>query len=147
MKTSALEEIQSTPRTETLRVLIVEHSKTDVELLLLQLKGMGIPFDATLAEDVEQFRSSLKENDFTIVLSDYRLPNWTAMDALRELRAAGKDIPFIVVTGTLGEEAAVECVKQGVSDFVLKENLARLPGAVQRALNENALRGRKKPGE
>lgn len=140
MKTSALEEIQTTPRTETLRVLIVEHTKPDVELLLLQLKGMGIPFDATLAEDAQQFRRTLTENDFAIVLSDYRLPNWNALDALRELRDAGKDIPFIVVTGTLGEEAAVECIKQGVSDFVLKDNLSRLPASIQRALNEKALR-------
>lgn len=140
MKSSILEEVKATAVTEPLRVLIVEHSRPDVELIVAQLKRMGTRFDTTLVEDQQQFRQALRENDFGIVLSDYRLPNWTGLDALRELRACGKDTPFVVVTGTLGEEAAVECIKQGVSDFVLKENLPRLPTVIKRTLNEKALR-------
>src|SRR5207245_8184066 len=82
----------------------------------------------------------LGANTYDIILADYRLPNWTGMDALKLLRHLGQDIPFLLVTGTLGEEAAVECIKEGASDYVLKERLARLPVAVRRALEEKALR-------
>lgn len=140
MKTSVLEEVKATAVSEPLRVLIVEHSRPDVELILAQLKTMGARFDTTIVEDQQHFHRALQENDFGIVLSDYRLPNWTALDAFRDLRAHGKDTPFVVVTGTLGEEAAVECIKQGVSDFVLKDNLPRLPTVIKRTLNEKALR-------
>ena len=140
MKTSVLEEVKSAAVSEPLRVLIVEHSRPDVELILAQLKGIGARFHTTIVEDQQQFHRALRENDFGIVLSDYRLPNWTGLDAFRDLRAHGKDTPFVVVTGTLGEEAAVECIKQGVSDFVLKDNLPRLPTVIKRTLNEKALR-------
>src|SRR5437868_6198264 len=81
MKTSILEEVKTTAVTEPLRVLIVEHSRLDVELILAQLKGIGTRFDATLVEDQQQFVRALRENDFGIILSDYRLPNWTGLDA------------------------------------------------------------------
>jgi PAS domain S-box-containing protein len=74
------------------------------------------------------------------VLADYRLPGWTGMDAFSVMRQAGHDVPFILVTGFLGEEVAVECIKQGVTDYVLKEHLARLPLVAARALEERALR-------
>lgn len=140
MKTGALEERQTIVARKTLRVLVIEHSRPDVELLLAQLKGLGVPFDATIVEDEQQFNRALIENNFAIVLSDYRLPNWTGLEALKKLRSSGKDTPFLLVTGTLGEEAAVECIKQGVNDFVLKDNLARLPVVISRALNEKTLR-------
>src|ERR1700758_4176845 len=107
MKTSVLDDVKTAAGAEPLRVLIVEHSPPDAELILAQLKGIGTRFDATLVEDQQQFARALRENNFGIILSDYRLPSWTGLDALRELRACGKDTPFVVVTGTLGEEAAV----------------------------------------
>ena len=140
MKTGTLEETHTIVARKTLRVLVIEHSRPDVELLLAQLKGMGIPFDAKIVEDEQQFNKALRENNFAIVLSDYRLPNWTGLEALKKLRASGNDTPFLLVTGTLGEEAAVECIKQGVNDFVLKDNMARLPVVITRALNEKTLR-------
>ena len=140
MKTGTLEETRTVVAAKPLRVLVIEHSRPDVELLLVQLRGMGIPYDTTIVEDEQQFHRALRENDFAIVLSDYRLPNWTGLEALKKLRASGKDTPFLLVTGTLGEEAAVECIKQGVNDFVLKDNLARLPVVITRALNEKTLR-------
>src|SRR6202012_5080904 len=73
-------------------------------------------------------------------LADYRLPSWSGLDAFADLRAAGRDIPFLLVTGTLGEEAAVDCIKQGISDYILKDRLKRLPVALNRALSEKALR-------
>src|SRR5260370_22310067 len=89
---------------------------------------------------MKQFRAVLMEKDFDVVLSDYTLPGWTGLDAARELRGMGKDTPLLLVTGTLGEEAAVECIKHGGTDYILKGKLKRLPSALTRALAAKALR-------
>jgi two-component system cell cycle sensor histidine kinase/response regulator CckA len=140
VKTRTLEEARISPTTTPLRVLILEHSPHDVELMVFELKEAGILMEMTLAENAEQFRRAIQEQTFDAVLSDYRLPNWTGLEALKELRAEGVDIPFLLVTGTLGEEAAVQCIKEGVSDYILKDHISRLPGALQRAMREKALR-------
>ena len=126
-----------------LRALIIEDSPDDLELLLLHLRHSGFDVHHTLVEEKEQFRAALCKADFDVVLADYHLPHWNGIEAVRELRDLGKDIPFLLVTGTLGEEAAVECIKQGVSDYILKEHLSRLPTALERALTEKALRDEK----
>ena len=87
-----------------------------------------------LSPRARNFSQHLGRFPFDIVLADYRLPGWTGMDAFSAMRQAGRDVPFILVTGTLGEEVAVECIKQGVTDYVLKEHLARLPARCGRAL-------------
>jgi len=140
MKTSTVEETQISQTSPPLRVLILEDSANDVELLLFELKQSDLNINHTLAGDAEEFRRALREETFDAVLSDYRLPAWTGLDALKELRAAEKDLPFLLVTGTLGEEAAVECMKQGVSDYILKEHISRLPLALKRAIQESTLR-------
>ena len=140
MKSGTLEETQKVGTTAQLRALILEDSADDVELLLLYLKRMGFSVTHSVAESKKQFRAALLEKDFDVVLSDYALPGWTGLDAARELRGMGKDTPLLLVTGTLGEEAAVECIKQGVTDYILKDNLQRLPNALTRALAEKALR-------
>ena len=68
------------------------------------------------------------------MLSDYRLPGWNGMEAFRKLKERGVNAPFILITGTIGEERAVDCIKQGIADYVLKDKLVRLPVAVERAL-------------
>ncbi len=123
-----------------LRILVVEHDQADVELCLLELKRAGIKVRADVVATPEEFSERLGRNTYDIILADYRLPNWTGLDALALLRQLAKDMPFLLVTGTLGEEAAVECIKQGVSDYILKDRLTRLPVAVNRALEEKALR-------
>ena len=123
-----------------LRVLIVEHSLPDAELSLAELKKAGLEVRADLVQSSEEFTERLCSNAYDIILADYRLPGWTGLEALALLRNAGKDIPFLLVTGTLGEEAAVECIKQGVTDYVLKGHLTRLPVAVRHALEEKTLR-------
>jgi PAS domain S-box-containing protein len=123
-----------------LHVMIIENSMADAELNLHELERSGFhckpQIVATRAELLQQF----ERFPFDIVLADYRLPGWTGMDAFSVIRQAGRDVPFILVTGILGEEVAVECIKQGVTDYVLKEHLARLPLVVARALEERALR-------
>ncbi len=123
-------------RAAPLRVLIVEHDEADAELVLLELRRAGFVVDGTIVGTPEQFAAMLHDRPFDIVLSDYRLPSWTGMDALVQLRALGLDTPLILVTGTLGDERAVECVKRGAADYIIKDNLARLPLAVTRALDE-----------
>ncbi len=121
-------------------VLIVEHTQADAELCLQELKKAGFNVRADLVQTPEEFTGRLGSTAYDVILSDYRLPNWTGLEALALLQQCGKEIPFVLVTGTLGEEAAVECLKQGVSDYILKDRLARLPVAVQRVLKEKALR-------
>jgi PAS domain S-box-containing protein len=93
-----------------------------------------------LVQSPEELTERLLQNHYDIVLADYELPNWSGLDALAQMRQLGLDIPFLLVTGTLGEELMVECLRQGVTDYVLRERLARLPAAVRRALEEKALR-------
>jgi hypothetical protein len=140
MKSGTLEEKQRAEGTKPLRALILEDSRNDIDLILLQLKESGFRVTHAVVENEEQFRAAITGRDFDVVLADYRLPSWTGLDALRELRSSGKDTPFLLVTGTLGEEAAVECIKQGASDYILKDHLSRLPSALSRALTEKALR-------
>ena len=140
MKSDTLVEFGTLKATAPLRVLILEHSRTDLELILLQLREAGLHFDYTLAENREQFHRALQQEKIDAILSDYRLPNWTGLEALQELQDTGRDIPFLLVTGTPGEEAAVECIKQGATDYILKDRISRLPVALRRAIGEKALR-------
>ncbi|MGC1088422.1 MAG: PAS domain S-box protein, partial [Candidatus Acidiferrum sp.] len=123
-----------------LRLLILENEPHDVELTLVELRGAGLDVEFVVAQGKEEFLDALHEDKFEAILADYRLPSWTGLEALKELRACGKDTPFLLVTGTLGEEAAVECIKQGANDYILKDHLDRLPGALKRALQEKQLR-------
>jgi DNA-binding NtrC family response regulator len=116
-----------------LRALIVEHSHHDIDSMLFELRECGFLVEHTLVETEEDFRTALAGNDFDVVLADYRPPNWSALDALQELRRTGNDIPFLLVSG---EEAAVECIKLGASDYVLKDHLSRLPVALMRAMQK-----------
>jgi PAS domain S-box-containing protein len=140
MKSGTLEKFGTLKAMAPLHVLIVAHSRNDVELILHELREAGLRLDHTLAENKEQSRRALQQKNFDAILSDYRLPNWTGLEALKELREDGKDIPFLLVTGTLGEEAAVECIKQGATDYILKDRISRLPVALKRAIGEKALR-------
>ena len=137
---SALEETPPVHSTAPLRVLLIEHSKHDVELILFELHDSGFRIEPTLVETRDEFHQALTNASFDAVLADYRLPGWSGLDAFAELRAAGRDIPFLLVTGTLGEEAAVDCIKQGIGDYILKDRLKRLPVALNRALREKSLR-------
>jgi len=125
---------------QPLRVLLVEHDTADIELCRDVLKRAGFTLDLRVAATAEQFAACLGDADFDVVLADYRLPEWNGMEALELLHKQSRDIPFILVTGTLGDESAVECIKQGATDYVLKDRLARLPEAVRSALHEKALR-------
>jgi signal transduction histidine kinase len=116
--------------------VLVEDNQLDAELVLRALHKGGFEVSAVVVQDETAFAQALRTNPPEIVLADYNLPNWTGLEALNALRRASLDIPIILVSGALGDVTAVECIKQGVTDYVLKDGLARLPEVVRRALRE-----------
>ena len=123
-----------------LRVLILEDNKRDAELCMQELKKAGIEVDADVVDTEHTFVARLQSRTYDVILSDYRIPTWGGVEAFRLLKQSGRDIPFILITGTLGEEAAVDLIKEGVADYILKDRLVRLPSAVRRALQEKTTR-------
>ncbi|MGH7966528.1 MAG: ATP-binding protein, partial [Candidatus Binatia bacterium] len=116
------------------------------ELILYELRRSGFTPDWQRVETAADYLARLHEGLDTI-LADYTLPQFDALRALHLLQERGLDIPFIVVTGTISEEAAVECMKQGAADYLLKDRLSRLGPALTRALQEKKLRDEKRRAE
>jgi signal transduction histidine kinase len=123
-----------------LRVLLVEDNPSDVDLVLLALRKDGFEVSSDVVQTVEEFTLRIQTSSYDLILADYNLPQWNGMGAIEILNGENLDMPLIVITGYLGEEKAVECIKQGATDFVLKDHLSRLPLAVARALEEKQLR-------
>ena len=123
-----------------LRALLVEDDAADVELMLQALRKGGFEVNVDIARTSEEFTDRVRRNSYDVVLADYKLPNWNGMESVETMRREGLDIPVILVTGSLGEHTAVDCIKQGAADYVLKDNLSRLPESVRRAIRENKLR-------
>jgi diguanylate cyclase (GGDEF)-like protein len=118
------------------RVLFVEDAETDAELALRRLRSDGIECEATRVETEAAFVAALRERNCDIIISDFSLPQFDGMSALAIARREAADIPFIFVSGTIGEERAIEALRCGAVDYVLKSNLKRLAPAVARALRE-----------
>ena len=127
-----------------LRILCLEDDPFDRQLLLETLTADGLQCEFVHAETREEFDAALGSGRFDVVLSDYTLPSYSAMAALALTRELQPDTPFVVVSGTIGEERAVECLKSGATDYVLKGNLDRLAPVVRRALREAEERTRRK---
>jgi signal transduction histidine kinase len=123
-----------------LRVLVVEDEPGDVELALRALRQAGIEASEHIAQTAEEFTEFVRKNSYDVILADYKLPNWNGLESVEILRREGLDVPVILVTGALGELTAVECIKQGAADYVLKDHLARLPESVRSAMREKKLR-------
>ncbi|HEU4662583.1 MAG TPA: response regulator, partial [Dokdonella sp.] len=119
-----------------LRVLLVEDSELDAELVLDQLRDDGLEPEWLRVEDEPSFVDALASFSPGIVISDLSMPAFSGYRALELARAAAPRVPFLFVSGTMGEEAAVEALRRGATDYVLKDNLARLASAVRRALDE-----------
>ena len=129
-----------------LRVLILEDRAADAELILHALRQAGFDPDWQRVETEADYLARLDPPP-EVILADYTLPQFDAMRALRLLQERGLDIPFIVATGSISEEVAVECIKQGAADYLLKDRLARLGEAVRHALQEKRLRDEKQRAE
>jgi signal transduction histidine kinase len=123
-----------------LRVLLVEDNPLDAALVVRALYKDGFDVTADVVQEEVAFANALRANPPEVVLADYNLPSWKGMDTLTVIRREGLDIPMILVSGALGDVTAVECIKQGATDYVLKDGLARLPEVIRRALREKAER-------
>jgi PAS domain S-box-containing protein len=110
------------------------------------LERGGFRVQAEVAASADSFRECLEKAEYDVILADLDLASWTAFDVLEILKQSGKEAPLIAVTGALGDEAVEECIQQGAVDFVEKDRLARLPMAVQRALEEKRLRAENQKG-
>ncbi|HWU75606.1 MAG TPA: response regulator [Rhodanobacter sp.] len=120
----------------TIRVLQVEDSELDAELVLGELEADHISYEVRLVDDEVRYLDALDTFDPHIVLSDLSVPGFSGQHALDLLRQRDEDLPFIFVSATLGEEAAIEALRNGATDYILKQNPARLASAVRRALGE-----------
>ena len=118
----------------TLRVLLVEDSGPDADLVLRALRNTGFDLVCRRVQTDDECRTALTSESWDLLISDYSLPQFSAMGALRCLREQQLDIPFIVVSGTIDEESAVTILRAGAHDFVTKQNLARLGPAIRREL-------------
>src|SRR5688500_19364324 len=119
-----------------LRVLLLEDEPADAELELAALAEGGFECAATLADGRSSFEAAFAPGRFDLVLADYRLPDYTGLEAHEHVRRRDALVPFMLVSGALGEERAVEALRSGATDYVLKHGLARLASAVRRALEE-----------
>src|ERR1700734_3150715 len=135
---------EKTGRAYPLRILIAEDNPADLELTIRELKQSGLDVKIQAVSTREAFAEKLRTQSVDMVLSDYRMPGWTGMDAFSEIVKSGQDIPLILVTGTLGDLKAVECIQIGMADYVLKQQLARLPMAILRAREAKLLRDAQK---
>ena len=127
-----------------LRVLIVEDDLGDTTLLLRLLRKAGYAPECERVETAQAMRECLATRTWDVVLADYRLPQFSAPEALGVLKESGLDLPFLVVSGGIGEATAVAAMKAGAHDYLMKDNLARLVPAIERELREAANRAGKR---
>jgi signal transduction histidine kinase len=120
----------------SLRVLIVEDSEPDTRLLVRELCRGGYTLTVERVQTADDMRAALTGQSWDIVIADYVMPSFSGLAALSVLKKSGLDIPFIIVSGTIGEETAVEAMRSGAQDFMIKGNLARLLPAIEREVRE-----------
>lgn len=128
-------------------ILHLEDDAADAELVHTVLESAGLTCRITRVQTRDEFGDALRSGGFDVILADFRLPMFDGVSALRMTRELGLDIPFIFVSGTMGEDAAIEGMTQGATDYVLKERLSRLAPAVSRALHDAENRRERKRAE
>ena len=123
-----------------IRVLILEDNAVDAELMLHELRNAGLDVQAERVESETEFAARLTP-ELDLILSDFQLPQYGGLEALRLLRSRGLDVPFIIVSGSIDEDIAVAAMREGADDYLLKDRVARLGQAVLKALENRRLRG------
>lgn len=128
-----------------IRILYIEDSKNDAELVIHALRKAGWEPEFERMQTAEAMRQALEKKSWDVILSDYRLPQFSGLSALAVLKESGLDVPFIIVSGAIGEETAVEAMKAGANDYIMKDHLQRLAPALERELHDAVVRreGRK----
>ncbi len=132
---------------EKINLLLVEDSEDDEILALRAIKNGGLDAAHVRVQTAEEFIRALQTNKWDIIISDYVLPNFSGTDALDILRKSGSDIPFIVVSGKIGEDIAVELIKAGANDYIIKSGIKRLPHAIEREIREAVVRSQKREAD
>ena len=130
-----------------LRVLIVEDSEEDTLLIVRELKRGGFDPIHERVETAEAMTAALESQSWDIVIADYVMPHFSGPEALKLLKASGLGLPFIIVSGSIGEDVAVEAMKSGAQDYLMKNNLTRLVPAIQQELHEAEVRRKLKHSE
>ena len=123
-----------------LRVLIVEDSEEDTLLIVRELKRGGFDLIHERVETAESMKAALSTKTWDLILADYSMPHFSGLEALKLLKASGLGLPFIIVSGSIGEDVAVEAMKAGAQDYLMKNNLTRLVPAIQQELREAEVR-------
>ncbi|HET9662750.1 MAG TPA: PAS domain S-box protein, partial [Burkholderiales bacterium] len=146
--TISMETKDPEPRTEPLRVLLLEDVPEDAEITLRELRKVGLPFVAKRVDTRARFVEALHEFEPDLILSDFSLPaSFDGLAALDIARTIHPDLPYVFVSGTIGEDRAVEALKRGATDYVLKDRLNRLVPVIQRALEEKQEREARRRAE
>ena len=117
-----------------LRILLIEDSEDDARLVLREIQRSGYELEFERVETAEAMRAGLARQAWDLIICDFSLPRFSAPNALELLKKSGLDLPFIIVSGTIGEESAVNALKAGAHDFIIKGNFARLIPAIEREL-------------
>jgi two-component system, sensor histidine kinase and response regulator len=139
--------MSSAPGKTRLHALLVEDNSDDCELIQRELRRGEFEVSFDIVRTPEQFRRRVQALCPDVVLADYNLGQWRGIEAVDFLREQGLDVPVILVSGAMGDETAVECIKRGATDYVLKGSLARLSVCIHRALEEKKLREARKRAE
>jgi sigma-B regulation protein RsbU (phosphoserine phosphatase) len=139
--------VSATQQKIPLRVLIIEDSEFDARILVSTLKQGGYQPAFQRVETAETLRAALANEKWDIILSDYNMPSFSAPEALKIVQDSGLDLPFIIISGGIGEDVAVAAMKAGANDYLMKGNLARLAPAVERELREAAIRAARRHAE
>lgn len=124
---------------ESIKILLVEDSETDADLLVRYLRREGILFECRRVSTREEFTAAMVTYVPDLVISDYSIPRFTGMDAFRLLRSISRSTPFILLTGTLSEKVLIDFAKEGIDDYILKDNLLRLPISIENVINRKTI--------
>lgn len=127
----------------SIRLLIIEDSEDDAAILLLLLRQAGYEIDSSCVDSPRELARALNLN-WDIVLSDFGMPHFSGTEALKMIRALDADVPFIFVSGTIGEDVATDAMRAGAQDYVMKTNMKRLVPAVERELRDAEARKERK---
>ena len=121
---------------EPINLLLVEDNENDAILLVRELRKAGFDLTVERVQTANEMQDALSNHDWDAIISDFKLPSFSAPKALEILKKSGKDLPFIIVSGTIGEETAVEIMRSGAHDYLMKGNLNRLAEALRREIRD-----------
>ena len=130
-----------------LKVLMIEDSEDDALLILRALEKGGFEPECRRVETAQAMSAGLADESWDVILCDFKLPQFSGLDAISLLKGSRIDIPVLIVSGSIGEEMAAECMRLGANDYIMKDNLSRLCPAIQRELNEARSRRKRRQAE